>query len=286
MVVRRPGSALARRARGPRLGGGRLRQSDQLLRDRPEGAERAVARDRAAPAAAPRDPPRARRAERSGHARDSACSPRRCRGSTATPSTACSRRPARRWRYPSLRAIRPSRPDRGCAASGEAAGVRTGVTRRSAGGSARTPRWTTLQEGRRRLSRPAQAPSPGSGRPPPRHAEGVPPARRGRFSAARGRAAALLRGRMPGSGRRRRSPARRCAAWSWRADAGKGLKRLHFHGMNGASNACGNGIGDFRRCRCLGGAGLGGGRIARCRDRFGDLGEAGLRLTPGAGRPT
>ena len=47
-----------------------------------------------------------------------------------------------------------------------------------------------------------------------------------------------------------------------RADAGKGLKRLHFRRMDGVWNAYGNGMGDFRRCRCLGGAGLGGRRIA------------------------
>ena len=46
----------------------------------------------------------------------------------------------------------------------------------------------------RRLRRPARAPSPGSGRPP-RHAEGVPAARRAAaYAAPRGRAAALCAG--------------------------------------------------------------------------------------------
>ena len=59
-------------------------------------------------------------------------------------------------------------------------------------------RYTTLQEEARRLSRSARAPSPGSGRPPPGgRLRGRPRSRR-----------RPLRGRMPGSGLRRRRSAR------------------------------------------------------------------------------
>ena len=130
-------------------------------------------------------------------------------------------RRARRRRAGSARAA-PRRPRAGRRAGRDA--PRSGCARRAADGrdarrglSASEPGWGA------RVRHPlARALARAAADPPRRHAEGVPPARRGRFPTAPRVGRCPRRGRMPRAGRSGRG---RCRARPWRGGSGSGHQR-------------------------------------------------------------
>ena len=113
--------AVAGRPGGDRRGRCRLCQSHQLLRDRPEGPSRQVARDgalrrRASPTSCGNRAAWSRPSPRRSACAQACWDWRR----TAIPSTGCSPPPARAWRFRSSPAIRSSPASAAFTASGEA----------------------------------------------------------------------------------------------------------------------------------------------------------------------